>query len=100
VKASLTVYVPAAEAVMVHVAVATFAEPAKLALVDVQAEIPAVPPTVKATVPLGVAPLVGPVSVAVKTMLPPTVVTPLLVTTLVGVAAATVLLSPVAVAAR
>src|SRR6202453_5042747 len=45
-----------------------------------------VPLTVKATVPLGVAPLVGPVTVAVKTMLLPTVVTPLSVTALVGVA--------------
>jgi hypothetical protein len=83
-------YVPAAEAVMVHVAVATFADPAKVALVVVHAVTPAVPVTVKATVPLGVAPFVGPVRVAVKMTLPPSAVTPLLVTTLVGVAWVTV----------
>ena len=65
---------PAVVAVMVHVSVAAFADPAKVALVDVQAVIPAEPPTVKATVPLGVVPLVGPMTVAVKTMLPPNAV--------------------------
>ena len=83
-------YVPAVVAVMEHVAVATFADPAKVALVVVQAVTPAVPVTVKTTVPLGVAPLVGPVTVVVKTMLPPTVAAPLSVTTLVGVAFTTV----------
>jgi hypothetical protein len=79
-------YVPAVVAVMEHVAVATFADPANVALEVVHAVTPAVPLTVKTTVPLGVAPLVGPVRVAVKTTLPPSAVTPLLVTTLVGVA--------------
>jgi hypothetical protein len=74
---------------MVHVALATLAEPAKVALDDVHAVRPAVPETLKVTVPLGVAPLLGPVTVAVKTMLPPTVVTLLLVTTLDGVALTT-----------
>jgi hypothetical protein len=73
-----------------HVAVATFADPANVALDVVQVVTPAVPETLKATVPLGVAPLLGPVTVAVKTMLPPTSVTPLFVTTLVGVALTTV----------
>ncbi len=50
--------------------------------------------------PLGVVPLVGPMTVAVKTMLPPNAVVPLLVTTLDGVTAATVLVEPVAVAVR
>jgi hypothetical protein len=75
---------------MVQVAVAWFAEPANVVLDDVQVVTPAVPLTLKATTPLGVAPFVGPVTVAVKTMLPPTLVTPLLVTTLVGVAFPTV----------
>jgi hypothetical protein len=75
---------------MVHVAVATFNDPDKVVLDDVQAVAPAVPETLKATMPLGVAPLVGPVTVAVKTMLPPTWVTVLFVTTLDGVALATV----------
>jgi hypothetical protein len=78
--------VPAVVAVMVQVAVATFADPANIALDEVQADTPAVPLTVKATVPLGVAPFVGPVTVAVKIMLSPTVVTPLSVITLLGVA--------------
>jgi hypothetical protein len=78
---------------MVQVAVATFVDPANTALDDVQAVTFALPVTVKATVPLGVAPLVGPVTVAVKTMLPPRAVTLLLVTTLVGVALATVTVS-------
>jgi hypothetical protein len=75
---------------MVHVAVATLAEPESVALDEVQTVAPAEPFTVNATTPLGVAPLVGPVTVAVKTMLPPSAVTPLLVTTLVGVAGVTV----------
>jgi hypothetical protein len=71
---------------MVHVAVATFAEPAKAGLAVVQAIAPAEPLTLKVTVPLGVAPLLGPVTVAVKTMLPPSAVMALLLTTLDGVA--------------
>ncbi len=62
-------------------------------MVDVHAVTPAEPLTVKATVPLGVAPLVGPATVAVKTMLPPNAVVPLLVTTLDGVAWTTVAVS-------
>ena len=71
---------------MVQVAVATFADPLRIGVDEVQAYTPAVPLTVKATVPLGVAPFVGPVTVAVKIMLSPTVVTPLSVITLLGVA--------------
>jgi hypothetical protein len=78
---------------MVHVAVATFDDPANVALEDVQAVTPAVPITVKTTVPVGVAPPVGPVTVAVKRTLPPRAVTPLFVTTSVGVAGATVTVS-------
>jgi hypothetical protein len=78
---------------MVQVAVATFDDPANVALDDEQAVAPAVPLTVKTTMPLGVAPFVGPVTVAVKMMLPPRAVTPLLVTTLVGVALTTVTVS-------
>ena len=70
---------------MVQVAVATFADPPRIAVDVVQAVTPAEPVTVKTTVPLGVAPFVGPVTVAVKTTLPPKAVTPLLETTLVGV---------------
>ena len=51
--------------VMVHVAVATLAEPVRVALCVVQTLAPAVPLTAKTTTPLGVAPLVGPVTVAV-----------------------------------
>jgi hypothetical protein len=75
---------------MVHVAVATLVDPAKVVLEVVHAVALAVPPTVNATTPLGVAPFVGPVTVAVKTMLPPSAVMPLLVTALVGVAGETV----------
>jgi hypothetical protein len=75
---------------MVQVAVPTCVDPTNVALEDVQAVMPALPVTVKTTVPLGAAPLVGPLTVAVKTMLPPRAVTLLLVTTLVGVALATV----------
>jgi hypothetical protein len=75
---------------MVHVAVAAFVDPVRVALDVVHAVTPAVPLTVNATTPLGVAPLLGPVTVAVKTMLPPSAVMLLLVTALVGVAGETV----------
>jgi hypothetical protein len=75
---------------MVHVAVAAFVDPVRVALDVVHAVTLAVPETLNATMPLGVAPLLGPVTVAVKTMLPPSAVTLLLVTALVGVALATV----------
>jgi hypothetical protein len=74
---------------MEHVAVATLVDPTNVALDDVQAVTPALPVTVKTTVPVGVTPP-DPVTVAVKTMPLPTVVTPLSVTTLVGVTMATV----------
>jgi hypothetical protein len=76
--------------VIAQVAVATFADPLRSAVDVVQAVIPAEPVTVKTTVPLGVAPFVGPVTVAVKRTLPPKAVTPLLETILVGVAFTTV----------
>jgi hypothetical protein len=79
--------------VTVQVAVATFVDPAKVALEVVQTVAPALPVTVKTTVPLGVAPLVGPLTVAVKTMLPPKAVTLLFETTLVGVALVTATVS-------
>src|SRR6202453_4767947 len=75
---------------MVHVAVATLFEPAKTGLDVVHAIAPAEPLTVKATVPLGVAPLLGPVTVAVNSTLLPSAVRVLFVTTLVGVALTTV----------
>ena len=68
---------------MAHVAVATFPEPDKVALGVVHAVAPAVPETLKVTVPDGTL-LPVPVTVAVKTMLPPRVVMLLLVTALVG----------------
>ena len=75
---------------MVQVAVAaTPDDAAKVALDVVQAVTPALPVTLNTTVPVGVTPP-DPVTVAVKTMLPPTVVTPLSVTTLVGVTVGTV----------
>jgi hypothetical protein len=58
---------------MVQVAVAVPPEPAKVVLEDVQAVTPAPPVTVNTTVPVGETPPV-PVTVAVKTMLPPRVV--------------------------
>ena len=77
---------------MEHVAVATLVDPANVALDDVQAVTPAPPVTVKTTVPVGEMPP-DPVTVAVKMMPLPTVVTPLSVTTLVGVTLATVTVS-------
>ena len=57
---------------------------------QVQALMPAVPPTVQVTAPDGVAPPVGPLTVAVKVTLLPSVVGDELVTMLVGVALPTV----------
>ena len=60
---------PAFEAVMVQVAVATFKEPLRVVVDVVQALMPAVPETVQVTAPDGVAPPVGPVTVVVKVTL-------------------------------
>jgi hypothetical protein len=68
---------------MAHVAVATFPDPDKVALGVVHTVAPAVPETLKVTVPDGTL-LPVPVTVAVKTMLPPKEVGLLLVTALVG----------------
>jgi hypothetical protein len=56
--------------VIVQIAVAVPPDPANVAVDDVQAVTPAPPVTVKTTVPVGETPPV-PVTVAVKTMLPP-----------------------------
>jgi hypothetical protein len=76
---------------MVQVAVAVFTEPAKVGLDVVHAIAPAVPETLKVTVPVGVLPP-EPVTVAVKTMLPPNDVGLLLVTTFVGTVVAPAML--------
>jgi hypothetical protein len=63
--------VPACEAVMVQVAVATLDEPLRVVVDVVQALMSALPETVQVTAPVGVAPLGVPVTVAVKVTLPP-----------------------------
>jgi hypothetical protein len=83
--------VPAFEAVMAQVAVATLDEPLRVVVDVVQPVIPAVPETAQVTDPDGVAPLVGPVIVAVKVTLLPSVVGVELMTLLVGVALPTVI---------
>jgi hypothetical protein len=83
--------VVAVDAVMVHVAVATLVEPLRAV---VEAHVVAPPVRVQLTTPLGVAPPLGPVTVAVKTTLWPKVgVEGELVTRSVGVTFATVKLS-------
>jgi hypothetical protein len=57
--------VPAFETVRVHVAVALLPEPLRVVVEVVQEEMPAVPLTDHVTVPVGVAPPAGPVTVAV-----------------------------------
>jgi hypothetical protein len=76
-------YVPAAAAVIVQVAVAESALAPVIAVVDVHAVTPALPATVHVIAPVGTL-LPEPVMVAVKTMLPPRTVGELSVTTLVG----------------
>jgi hypothetical protein len=66
-------------------------EPLRVVVDVVQPVIPAVPETAQVTVPVGVAPLVGPVTVAVKVTLEPSVVVDELVTALVRVAFTTVI---------
>jgi hypothetical protein len=85
--------VPAFETVMVQAAVATLDEPLRVVVDVVQALMPAVPETVQVTDPDGVAPPVGPVIVAVKVTLEPSVVGVELVTMLVGVTLTTVTVS-------
>jgi hypothetical protein len=88
--------VVAVDAVMVHVAVATLVEPLRAV---VEAHVVAPPVRVQLTTPLGVAPPLGPVTVAVKTTLWPKVgEVGELVTAMVGVALATVTVSLVDVA--
>src|ERR1700677_1078079 len=72
---------------MVHVAMAVLTEPDKTGLDVVHADTAAVPTTMQVTVPVGGLPPV-PVTVAVKTMLPPNEVGLLSVTTFVGVVVA------------
>jgi hypothetical protein len=78
---------------MVQVAVAVLPEPLSVVVDDVQALAPAVPLTDQVTGPLGVGPPLGPVTVAVKVTLLPSVVGVDLLTTLVGLTVATVKLS-------
>ena len=83
---------------MAQVAVATLDEPLRVVVDVVQALMPAPPETAQVTVPVGVAPLGGPVIVAVKVTLEPSVVGVELVTMLVGVAVPTVTVSLVELA--
>ena len=71
---------------IVQVAVATLDEPLRVVVDVVQALMPAPPETAQVTVPDGVAPPVGPVIVAVKVTLEPSVVGVELVTALVAAA--------------